>query len=106
MSMIRRILMLASWLAGVVALVSGSLTAAYAQAAAPLARPTFNVLYAFDDPGSGVGDDGDSPSIIPSGDGGYVGTLVNGGAFGYGMVYKLAADGSVTTLHDFTGCAD
>lgn len=102
MFMNRRILILAGWLAGAVALVSGSLATGQTQTATLAARPTLNVLHAFDDVASGLSD----PSVIPSGDGGYVGTLFNGGAFGVGMVYKLAADGSQTTLHDFTGGAD
>ena len=101
MSMLRRILLRAGWLACAVALVPASLAVAQAPAV-PLARPTFSVLHAFDDSGSGL----DFPSVTPSGDGGYAGTLANGGAFGFGMVYKLSADGSMTTLHDFTGGAD
>lgn len=99
MSMNRRIVALV----GAIALVSGSLVMAQAQTAMPLTRPTFNVLYAFEDTG---GEFSYPDSVIPSSDGGYVGTLVYGGAFGSGMVYKLAADGSETTIHDFTGGAD
>lgn len=100
---LRRIVARAGWLAGAVALVTGSLATAQAQTAAPLARPAFSVLHAFDDTG---GEFSYPDAVIPSGDGGYVGTLVYGGAFGSGMVYKLAADGSETTIHDFTGDAD
>ncbi|MBS0422823.1 MAG: hypothetical protein JSR66_34275 [Proteobacteria bacterium] len=102
MSMNRRILILAGWLTGTVALVSSLLVTAQAQAAAPLMRPTFNVLHAFDEPSSGLV----GPSVIPSGDGGYVGTLAIGGAFDAGVVFKLAPDGSQTTLYNFTGGAD
>lgn len=83
---------------GAVTLVPGSVAAAEVQAASPLTRPTFNVLHAFEEPASGLA----CPSVIPSGDGGYVGLAVVG-AFCAGMVYKLAEDGSVTTLYNFTG---
>lgn len=94
MSMNRRILILASWLAGAVALVPVSLAVAQVQAAAPPTPPTFNVLHAFDGPSI---NNQNYSGLTMSGDGGYVGTVSNGGAFGQGMVYKLAADGSVTS---------
>ena len=36
-------------------------------------------------------------------DGQYYGTTVSGGAFGYGTIFKMSQNGTVTKLYDFTG---
>ncbi|HWA92294.1 MAG TPA: choice-of-anchor tandem repeat GloVer-containing protein [Rhizomicrobium sp.] len=49
------------------------------------------------------GADGASPqsALIPDGAGSYYGATVSGGGADLGTVFRLAADGSVTTLHEF-----
>jgi uncharacterized repeat protein (TIGR03803 family) len=61
------------------------------------------VLYSF----SG-GVDGGNPysGVIADSAGNLYGTTYNGGAFGYGTVYKLAPTGEETVLHSFTDGAD
>jgi len=55
----------------------------------------------FGSPGSG----GTSPQagLLQGSDGDLYGTTSGGGASRYGTVFKLAIDGTLTTLHDFTG---
>jgi uncharacterized repeat protein (TIGR03803 family) len=47
--------------------------------------------------------DGSDPigGLFPGADGGLYGTTYDGGAYGYGTVFKLSADGILTTLHSF-----
>jgi uncharacterized repeat protein (TIGR03803 family) len=52
--------------------------------------------------------DGSIPAggLIQGTDGNFYGVTVFGGAFGYGTVYKMTADGVVTTLHSFANAGD
>jgi len=52
--------------------------------------------------------DGSIPGggLIQGTDGNFYGVTVFGGAFGYGTVYKMTADGLVTTLHSFANAGD
>jgi uncharacterized repeat protein (TIGR03803 family) len=73
---------------------------ALALAAQPQAAQA-RVLYSFS------GSDGAWPSgnIIRDANGNFYGTTVTGGATGYGVVFKLAPDGTETVLHSFNGGA-
>jgi uncharacterized repeat protein (TIGR03803 family) len=57
-------------------------------------------LYSFDD-----GADGATPtsSLVQGSDGNFYGTAYQGGAYGYGAVFEVAANGLLTTLYGFTG---
>jgi uncharacterized repeat protein (TIGR03803 family) len=61
------------------------------------------VLYSFTG-----GADGGNPyaGVIADSAGNLYGTTYNGGAFGYGTVYKLTPTGQETVLYSFTGGAD
>jgi uncharacterized repeat protein (TIGR03803 family) len=55
------------------------------------------------------GDDGASPSaaLVQGSDGFFYGTTIGGGTnAGYGTVFKISADGAVTTLYSFSGGND
>ncbi len=71
----------------------------------PLAQAqTFTVLYNFTG-----GTDGGTPYAGLLGDdrkGNLLGTTYQGGAYGYGVVFKLDKSGKLTVLHSFTGGAD
>jgi uncharacterized repeat protein (TIGR03803 family) len=60
------------------------------------------VLHQFD------GQDGGDPysGLILATDGRFYGTTATSGKFGYGTIFKMSQDGSLTTLHDFTGGPD
>lgn len=81
----------------VLALVSAVLAASAAQA------QTYKVLYSFTG-----GDDGKTPesSLMADAAGNLYGTTMFGGAYGYGVAFKLDATGKETVLHAFTGGAD
>ncbi len=53
----------------------------------------------------GVFTNGANPAqgLVQAGDGSFYGATPNGGASGWGTVFKLTPDGSVTSLHSFTG---
>src|SRR5262249_5169212 len=40
-------------------------------------------------------------SLLPAADGSLYGTATAGGAFGYGTLFSMATDGTITVLHDF-----
>jgi uncharacterized repeat protein (TIGR03803 family) len=68
----------------------------------------FTVLHSFSfEDGTGYGP---SCCLVRDGDGNLYGTTSSGGtgpgAFGYGVIYKLAPDGTYTVLHSFTGGED
>jgi uncharacterized repeat protein (TIGR03803 family) len=44
--------------------------------------------------------------LVQGSDGNFYGTTLNGGSKGDGTVFKITADGSLTTLHSFTGNGD
>ena len=52
-----------------------------------------------------AGSDGANPyaGLIQATDGNFYGTTYEGGASGYGTVFKMDASGNLTTLHSFTG---
>ncbi len=87
-------------LAAAIALGFGSMAAAQAQDAAPGLAPTFSVLHHF----TGWPRDGQNPTgaLTPAGDGGYYGATAMGGFPGFGTIYELNADGTVTLLHSFS----
>jgi len=62
-----------------------------------LSARTFNSLYSFD------GTDGARPSaaLIQATDGNFYGTAEEGGANGYGTVFKITSRGKLTTLYSF-----
>ena len=62
------------------------------------------VLVADDAWGSGAVAQEAAPVAGP--DGNLYGTTTRGGAFGLGSVWRLAPDGTLTTLHDFGSAAD
>ncbi len=49
---------------------------------------------------------GPSAALIQGSDGNFYGTTEYGGAFGYGTVFRMSADGSLITLYSFTGGCD
>jgi uncharacterized repeat protein (TIGR03803 family) len=51
------------------------------------------------------GSDGANPAggLVQGADGGFYGTTTGGGASGFGNVFRLTADGSLTNLHSFSG---
>jgi uncharacterized repeat protein (TIGR03803 family) len=61
---------------------------------------TETVLYSF-----AGGSDGEHPyaGVIQGSDGNFYGTTYQGGAGGYGTVYKITPSGTETVLHSFTG---
>jgi uncharacterized repeat protein (TIGR03803 family) len=63
---------------------------------------TEKVLHAFGGP------DGSDPrgNLVRDGDGNLYGTAFYGGAFGYGIVFKLDTSGNETLLYSFSGGAD
>jgi uncharacterized repeat protein (TIGR03803 family) len=63
------------------------------------AAVSFEVLHTFTG-----GPDGAGPSsgLIQASDGNFYGTTGSGGALGFGTIFKIAPDGTFTTLHDFT----
>jgi len=63
---------------------------------------TYEELYEFS------GNQGENPSctLVRDSHGNLYGTTVNGGAFGYGTVFKLGPAGKETVLYSFTGGAD
>jgi uncharacterized repeat protein (TIGR03803 family) len=76
-----------------------------AAATTTLSAQTFATLVNFDLT------DGSSPesSLVQGIDGNFYGTTVDGGAFDWGSVFKMAPDGTLTTLHEFcsqTDCTD
>jgi uncharacterized repeat protein (TIGR03803 family) len=68
---------------------------------------TAKTLYTF---GSQTGDGYDSlGALVQGADGSFYGTTYYGGAYGYGTVFKITADGAPTTLYSFcklSGCTD
>jgi uncharacterized repeat protein (TIGR03803 family) len=64
------------------------------------AQPYFDVLHSF--PADNAAP---AASLIQATDGNFYGTT-SGGASGRGTVFKMAPDGTVTVLHEFTGDAD
>ncbi|HXM40827.1 MAG TPA: choice-of-anchor tandem repeat GloVer-containing protein [Bryobacteraceae bacterium] len=76
-----------------------------AMTAIALSAQTFTTLYSFD------GTDGVNPSaaLVQGADGDLYGTTYNGGANGYGTVFKISPSGMLETLYSFcsrSGCAD
>ena len=67
------------------------------------AHGKFRVLFHFD-----AGNNGGYPAAAPALDasGNLYGTTIAGGAFGEGILYKLAPDGRFTVLHSFAGGND
>ena len=68
------------------------------------AHGTLTGLYSF-----GYGNDGADPqaALVQGGDGNFYGTTQYGGSDGgYGTVFKISANGVLTTLHSFTGTND
>ncbi|HWA92295.1 MAG TPA: choice-of-anchor tandem repeat GloVer-containing protein [Rhizomicrobium sp.] len=63
------------------------------------AKERLHTLHVF----SGVGEDGAAPQtpLLPDGAGNFYGATSDGGSAGLGTVFRLAADGSVTTIHEF-----
>jgi uncharacterized repeat protein (TIGR03803 family) len=80
------------------------LVALSAFAAPSLQAQTFTVIYAF----QGGPNDGSEPAAPPVRDaqGNLYGTTGAGGTKDWGTVYKIAASGTETLLHSFTGGAD
>jgi uncharacterized repeat protein (TIGR03803 family) len=56
----------------------------------------------------GPNPDGENPSagLVQAFNGSLYGTTSNGGAYGYGTVFKITPTGSLTTLHNFSGFPD
>lgn len=61
---------------------------------------TETVLHSFSDPSEGVFPVGE---LIRDADGNFYGTTEQGGAYGRGVVFQLAPDGTYTVLHSFAG---
>jgi len=61
---------------------------------------TFTVLHTFNHPGDGVYP---QAGVIRDARGNLYGTTVQGGAFGYGAVFKVQANRKESVLHSFTG---
>ena len=77
----------------------------YAAAAITSSAQSFSVFVTFDGP------HGATPESAPiqGSDGNFYGTTFNGGAHGFGAVYRVDTQGIVTVLHSFcsqSGCAD
>lgn len=71
----------------------------------------YKVLYSFEGGkgscGSGsIGGPWGPGTLVLDGNGNFYGTALSNGKFGFGMVFKLSAAGTLTDLHDFTGGAD
>ena len=62
------------------------------------AQTIYQVLTSLDGPTSGENPDG---GLIEGTDGSFYGTTTQGGAWGFGTVFKIDATGIVTTLHSF-----
>jgi len=64
---------------------------------------TVTVIYSF----TGY-EDGDDPEagLVQAADGDFYGTTYDGGDYGAGTVFKITADGELTTLYSFTGDTD
>ena len=60
----------------------------------------FEVIHHFS-----AANDGSNPagSLIPDGDGNWLGTCSSGGADGFGTIYRLNSDQSITVVHEFDG---
>lgn len=69
---------------------------------------TETVLHAFNFTVLEAGADGGTPvaSLIQDSAGNFYGTTENGGAFGWGVVFKLDVNDQESVLHSFTGGAD
>ena len=61
--------------------------------------PPFEVLYSFNGGADGANSMG---PLLSDKTGNFYGTALGGGAGGYGTVFKIASDGTETTLHSFT----
>ncbi len=61
----------------------------------------FTKLHDFDVDGSGSSNGGVSSGVVNGADGEFYG-VTERGAFGFGKAYRLNADGTITTVHDFT----
>jgi uncharacterized repeat protein (TIGR03803 family) len=68
----------------------------------PAAAQVVTPLYTFD------GADGSHPvgELVQAQDGLFYGTTREGGAAGFGTIYKITAGGLLTTLHSFSGAVD
>ncbi len=65
---------------------------------------TVTTLYSFDAvDGNGTNRDGTLPDagLLQAGDGNFYGATTRGGAHGVGTVFRLTAEGAITTLHSF-----
>jgi uncharacterized repeat protein (TIGR03803 family) len=64
---------------------------------------SFTSLYSFTG-----GNDGSSPltSLVQGGDGNFYGTTQYGGTYGYGNVFQIMINGTLTNLYSFTGDTD
>jgi len=69
-------------------------------ASRPLQAQTFTVLYAFT---GGLDGGGPAAALARDGAGNLYGTTLNGGAFGWGTVFKVGTTGKETVLHAFAG---
>jgi uncharacterized repeat protein (TIGR03803 family) len=89
------------WITATLTLTTVATLGSGAAYAAP-ARAPYQVLYNF------TGDNGllPSDSLVVDKAGNLYGTAPQGGAPGYGVVFKLAPDGTGTTLYSFNGGAD
>jgi uncharacterized repeat protein (TIGR03803 family) len=63
------------------------------------AAVSFEVLHTFTGGPDGAGP---SSALIQASDGNFYGTTSTRGAFGLGTIFKIAPDGTFSTLHDFT----
>jgi uncharacterized repeat protein (TIGR03803 family) len=64
---------------------------------------TFSVLHSFGSSGDGWHT---NQGMVIDAQGNLYGTTFNGGAFGYGIVFKLSPDGTETILHSFSSGGD
>ena len=71
---------------------------------------TLTTLYTFSGPDGMVGDGSDDGGygahLIQASDGNFYGTTIDGGANGFGTVFRLTPDGVLTTLHSFADDPD
>ncbi len=63
---------------------------------------TLTTLYSFC-PQSNCGGVLPRAALVQGADGNFYGTTTQGGSNGYGTVFKITAEGALTTLHSFTG---
>src|ERR1700722_3151032 len=87
-------------------LLAGGVTAALMLSSGGVSAKSFHVVYTFQN-----SKDGAEPEagLIKGGEGNLYGTTFSGGNGGFkgnGTVFKLAPDGTKTTLYSFTGGAD